>query len=77
MFVSTEEPMRDCVLKILDKEIEKINFANETESSRKRINSWVYKNTNEKIKEILPKGILNSNTRMTIVIHPIFQLHFL
>jgi serpin B len=43
------------------------DFINKYESIRKEINDWVYDETQEKIKDLIPEGILNSDTRMVLV----------
>jgi serpin B len=43
------------------------DFINQYESARKEINGWVSDKTEEKIKDLLPNGVLDSNTRMVLV----------
>src|SRR5690554_6720415 len=43
-----------------------LDFANETEPSRKKINQWVEDSTNNRIKELLPQGVITSNTRLVL-----------
>src|SRR6266508_1702510 len=43
------------------------DFINNYEPTRKEINSWVSEKTNEKIKDLLSEGSLNSDTRMVLV----------
>ncbi|MFH0762728.1 MAG: serpin family protein [Candidatus Omnitrophota bacterium] len=43
-----------------------LDFINETEKSRLTINSWVEEQTNNKIKDLIPRGILNSLTRLVL-----------
>ena len=43
------------------------DFVNQYESIRKEINAWVYDETQEKIKDLLPDGSLNPDTRMVLV----------
>ena len=43
------------------------DFINQYESVRKEINDWVYDETQEKIKDLLPEGVLSSDTRMVLV----------
>jgi serpin B len=42
------------------------DFAGATEEARQTINGWVEKQTNDKIKDLLPKGILTANTRLVL-----------
>ena len=43
-----------------------LDFVNETEKSRLTINSWVEGQTNNKIKDLIPQGILTSSTRLVL-----------
>jgi serpin B len=43
------------------------DFINQYEAVRKEINIWVSDQTEEKIKDLIPAGALNSDTRMTLV----------
>jgi len=43
-----------------------LDFKNATEEARLTINKWVEDKTNDKIKEILSKGILNINTKLVL-----------
>lgn len=43
------------------------DFINQFETVRKEINGWVFDQTQEKIRDLLPEGVLNSNTRMVLV----------
>lgn len=44
----------------------RFNTFDDQEKSRQKINQWVEKKTNDKIKELIPQGILNELTRMVI-----------
>jgi serpin B len=48
-------------------ELNKTDFINATELSRKNINSWVEKQTNNRIKNLLAKAVLTKLTRMVLV----------
>ncbi len=43
------------------------DFINQFESVRKEINDWVYDQTQKKIKDLIPDGALNPDTRMVLV----------
>lgn len=45
--------------------LEEIDFG-ESEAARKRINDWVGKETREKIKDLIPAGVISSLTRMVL-----------
>lgn len=44
----------------------KVSFINNSEKSRKEINKWVEKKTENKIKELIPPKILSANTRLVL-----------
>jgi len=46
--------------------LREVDFAKATEQARQTINSWVEKQTNDKIKELLKPGVLNSLTRLVL-----------
>jgi len=43
------------------------DFVNQYASIRKEINDWVYDQTQKKIKDLIPDGALNTDTRMVLV----------
>ena len=43
------------------------DFASDAEAERAKINTWVSEGTQEKIKDLIPQGVLDSLTRMVIV----------
>ena len=43
------------------------DFINQYEAVRKEINDWVSEQTEEKIKDLIPEGVLNADTRMALV----------
>ena len=47
-------------------EAKEVDFNGATEQARKTINAWVEKQTQEKIKDLLPKGSLTVNTRLVL-----------
>ncbi|XP_054841822.1 uncharacterized protein LOC129333908 [Eublepharis macularius] len=47
--------------------LERLNFAEKAEDSRRHINSWVEEKTACKIKNLLTEGIINSLTRLVLV----------
>ncbi len=49
-------------------QVENVSFKSfaEQENSRKKINNWVEKQTNNKIRNLIPEGILNELTRLII-----------
>ncbi|XP_006087257.1 serpin B3 isoform X1 [Myotis lucifugus] len=57
----------DNVKKFYLASVESADFVNATEETRKMINSWVESQTNEKIKDLFPKGSLNRSTILVLV----------
>ncbi|HLW64693.1 MAG TPA: serpin family protein [Gemmataceae bacterium] len=47
-------------------EVQEVDFANATEEARRTINSWVEKQTEEKIRDLLQQGVLDSLTRLVL-----------
>lgn len=45
--------------------LSEVNFA-QSEAARKTINSWVEKETRDKIKDLIPSGVLTSDTRLVL-----------
>jgi serpin B len=43
-----------------------LDFENETEASRQTINNWVEDQTNDKIKELLPQGVIQQSTKLVL-----------
>lgn len=43
------------------------DFINQSEAVRQEINSWVSDQTEDKIKDLIPEGVLDSDTRMALV----------
>ncbi|KAL1006329.1 hypothetical protein UPYG_G00070900 [Umbra pygmaea] len=48
-------------------ELEAVDFKSNAETARKHINTWVEKKTAEKIKDLLPQGIVDELTRLVLV----------
>jgi serpin B len=46
--------------------VSKVDFKNQPESSRSMINDWVESKTNDKIKDLIPNGVINSGTRLIL-----------
>jgi len=49
-----------------DAELRELDFMNDPEPSRYTINEWVENKTNQKIKELLPPGIIRNDTRLVL-----------
>ncbi|KAL1006324.1 hypothetical protein UPYG_G00070820 [Umbra pygmaea] len=48
-------------------ELEAVDFKSNAETVRKNINTWVEKKTAEKIKDLLPQGVVHELTRLVLV----------
>jgi serpin B len=46
--------------------LQEVDFRNDAEGARKTINEWVKKQTEDKIKDLLPPGILDDEVRMVL-----------
>jgi serpin B len=46
--------------------LHEVDFVNATEAARKLINAWVEKETQDKIKDLLPPGVLTVDTRLVL-----------
>ncbi|XP_042536251.1 serpin B6 isoform X2 [Dipodomys spectabilis] len=60
-------PFKDSCYKFYQAEMEELDFVSDAEESRKHINSWVAKKTEDKITELLSPASVNSNTRLVLV----------
>lgn len=47
-------------------ELGEVDFKDKTEAARQKINTWVADETNNKIKDLLQPGVLNSHTRLVL-----------
>lgn len=57
----------DLIKKSYDSEIRPVDYATNAGGARKQINTWVEKQTNEKIKTLIPEGALDELTRLVLV----------
>uniref|UniRef100_F7EUC3 Serpin B6 n=1 Tax=Rattus norvegicus TaxID=10116 RepID=F7EUC3_RAT len=58
---------KDACRKFYEAEMEELDFKGDTEQSRQRINTWVAKKTEDKIKELLAPGIVDPDTVLVLV----------
>ncbi len=52
--------------KFFGAELTAVNFVTAAEAAREKINGWVEKKTNDKIKDLIPQGALTADTRMVL-----------
>ncbi|XP_069884940.1 serpin B13-like [Dipodomys merriami] len=57
----------DYVEKYYHASLEPVDFVNAPDECRKKINSWVASQTNEKISDLFPEGSLNSSTKLVLI----------
>ncbi|GFQ68893.1 leukocyte elastase inhibitor [Trichonephila clavata] len=57
---------KDCMREMLSREIAFLDFANKAEESRDEINAWVEKETQQKIKDLIPANGITPLTRMVV-----------
>ncbi|XP_004847833.1 serpin B6 [Heterocephalus glaber] len=58
---------KDSCHKFYEAEMEELDFMHATEESRKHINSWVAKKTEDKITEVLSSGTVSPSTSLVLV----------
>lgn len=46
--------------------LQELDFRNATEASRKTINGWVERETQDRIKDLIPEGVLQKDTRLVL-----------
>ncbi|XP_059119204.1 serpin B6-like [Peromyscus eremicus] len=61
------ESFKDSCRKFYEAELEELDFQGDTEQSRQHINTWVAKKTEDKIRELLSPGTLDSDTLLVLV----------
>ncbi|XP_075843501.1 serpin B13 isoform X1 [Microtus pennsylvanicus] len=57
----------DYVEKYYHASLEPVDFVNAADESRKKINSWVESQTNEKVKDLFPEGSFSSSTKLVLI----------
>nr|XP_003926063.1 serpin B3 isoform X3 [Saimiri boliviensis boliviensis] len=57
----------DAMKKYYQTSVESVDFAKAPEESRKKINSWVESQTNEKIKNLFPNKTIDRDTKLVLV----------
>ena len=61
------EAFKEGTREFYDAELAQVDYITNAEYAREEINHWVEQKTNDNIKDLIPPGILNSDTRMTLV----------
>jgi serpin B len=60
-------PFREVIQSSYNSGLKKVDFINSAESARIKINTWVEEQTRERIKDLIPPGGVNNNTRLALV----------
>ena len=53
--------------KLYNAELALVDYQNHPEGARKEVNDWVENKTKENIKNLIPEGVFNSCTLLTLV----------
>ena len=61
------EAFKEGTREFYDAELALVDYVTNAENAREEINHWVEKKTNYKIKDLIPRGMLTSDTRLTLV----------
>ncbi|XP_046668943.1 serine protease inhibitor 88Ea-like [Homalodisca vitripennis] len=67
MFISNEQNVRPCMMRLFNDEIEIADFTNNLTATVGRINSWVSGETRNNINDLLSSDSLTSNTNLVLV----------
>lgn len=65
--VNFEQPFLDLEKAFYGGGLNQVNFSGEAESARRTINTWVEDKTSEKIKDLIPEGSFDEETRLVLV----------
>jgi serpin B len=61
-----KQPFLDLVDKIYGAPLELVDFEKSADQQRVRINTWVEEQTKERIKDLIPAGVLDADTRLVL-----------
>jgi len=61
-----QNTFQELLKKQYEADLEKVDFTGQSEASRNKINKWVEEQTHDKIKDLLPKGIIKPNTKLVL-----------
>ncbi len=61
-----EKPFLELVDKIYGAPLELVDFEKSADQQRARINAWVEEQTKERIKDLIPAGVLDADTRLVL-----------
>ena len=70
LWAQQDYPFLEEYLSVVEKyylgKVTNLDFVGDVEGSRKIINDWVEEKTNDKIKDLIPSGVLNAYTRLVL-----------
>ena len=61
------ESFKEGIREFYDAEVGLVDYMTHVEKAREEINQWVEQKTNDKIKDLIPAGMLNPDTRLALV----------
>ena len=67
MYVSNQVTIRECMASIFGSELEQTDFVADPEAARSKINAWVEEVTRTMIKDLLPSGSIDKETKLVLV----------
>ncbi|KAF0289019.1 Serine protease inhibitor 88Ea [Amphibalanus amphitrite] len=67
LFFDRRQKVKLCMKELFHNEIEMVDFRKASEEARQTINAWVEEQTANCIKELVPPGYVDSNSRMVLV----------
>lgn len=67
LYFDTKEEIRPCMQKLLENEIQRLDFEGAPEESRIKINTWVEEQTKGNIKNLIPQDGITVNTNLVVV----------
>ncbi|XP_071442479.1 serine protease inhibitor 88Ea-like isoform X2 [Hetaerina americana] len=67
LYFDKKEEIRPCLRKMLESEIQNLDFENQPDAARNDINTWVEMETKGHIKDLIPDGGITANTNLVVV----------
>ncbi|RZC42426.1 ovalbumin-related protein X-like [Asbolus verrucosus] len=67
IYVADQVEVRPCITTLFKEELEKAAFKADPEGARTTINSWVEQRTHNMIKDLLPPGSIDQNSKLVLV----------
>jgi serpin B len=65
--VRFEQPYLDATRAAYGAPLEAVDFRHHSETARVRINTWVEQQTEQRIRDLIPRGAINADTRLALV----------